>query len=177
MTTYRSISAAGMASRVVVIHCSDPRYQPHFQDFLRTGLGLNHYGLIAIPGGAQMLSPSESREALRNQGAAWFDFMSNLMTAERCILIGHADCRWYLENLIAPEAAALKETQARDLRAVERAIHKRFPLIRTELYFGEIQGEQAEFTMLQTVREMEDAPLGSDEHEEHETFLPPTNPS
>ena len=36
---------------VIVVHCSDPRYQPHFQQFLNTALGLGHYGLIAVPGG------------------------------------------------------------------------------------------------------------------------------
>ena len=175
MTTYRSMQITANPSHVVVIHCSDPRYQPHFQDFLRTGLGLTNYGLIAIPGGAQMLSPSEPHDALRNHGAGWFDFMANLMTAERCILIGHGDCRWYLENLIAPDAACLKETQERDLRAVERQIHRRFPLIRTELYFGEIQGERAEFTSLQSLKAMEDGtPLASDDQD---LFVPPPNPS
>jgi len=176
MTTYRSMPVANNPSRVVVIHCSDPRYQPHFQDFLRTGLGLTQYGLIAIPGGAQMLSPSESHDALRHQGAVWFDFMANLMSAQRCIFIGHADCRWYLENLIAPEASCLKETQERDLRAVEKEVHKRFPLIRTEMYFGEIQGERAEFTTLRTVGEIEEsAPMASDEPDGFP--LPPANPS
>ena len=174
MTSYRSTPVSANPSRVVVIHCSDPRYQPHFQDFLHTGLGLTNYGLIAIPGGTQMLSPSEPHDALRNHGAAWVDFMTNLMTAERCILIGHADCRWYLENLIAPDAGCLKETQERDLRAVEKEIHRRFPLVRTELYFGEIQGERAEFTPLRTVKEMGEAAVpGSDEPD---FFVPPPNP-
>src|SRR5262245_57579685 len=92
-------------AHVVVIHCSDPRYQPHFQDFLRLDLGILHYGLIAIPGGVQMLCASEKQDAVRAHGAAWLDFMATLMSADRCILIGHADCRWYLENGFAAEAS------------------------------------------------------------------------
>ncbi len=36
---------------VLVIHCSDGRFQPHFQDFLRRDLGVEHYTLVAVPGG------------------------------------------------------------------------------------------------------------------------------
>jgi len=130
-------------SHVVVIHCSDPRYQPHFQDFLYSGLGLTNYGLIAIPGGPEHLSPSERSDALRSQGAAWFDFMSKLMAAERCILIGHADCRWYIANRIESDESKLKEHVSRDLIAAREAIQRRFPKVRVELYFAEIAGQQA----------------------------------
>jgi hypothetical protein len=147
---YRPQSIDTKQAHVVVIHCSDPRYQPHFQDFLRLRLGLPHYGLIAIPGGVQMMSPSEGRETVREHGAAWIDFMATLMSADRCILLGHADCRWYLENGIAPDASCLKETQARDLLAVKQEIERRFPSIQTELYFAELKGHQANFTALQT---------------------------
>jgi len=143
---YRSKPLGTSQSHVVAIHCSDPRYQPHFQDFLRTGLGLTNYGLIAIPGGAEHLSPSERSDMLRSQGSAWFDFMTKLMAAERCILIGHADCRWYVVNRIEPDEARLKEHQSRDLVAVREVIGRRFPRVAVELYFAEIEGQQASFT-------------------------------
>jgi hypothetical protein len=133
---------------VVVIHCSDPRYQPHFQAFLYSGLELTHYGLIAIPGGPEHLSPSEKSDALRSQGAAWFDFMSRLMMAERCILIGHADCRWYIANGIETDETRLKEHVSRDLIAAREGIRRRFPKVQVELYFAEIDGEQASFVEL-----------------------------
>jgi len=114
---YRTKPVGTDQSHVVVIHCSDPRYQPHFQNFLYSGLGLNRYGLIAIPGGPEHLSPSERSDALRSQGAAWFDFMSKLMDAERCILIGHADCRWYIANHIESDESRLKDHVRRDLLA------------------------------------------------------------
>ena len=104
---YRSKPLGTSQSHVVVIHCSDPRYQPHFQDFLHAGLGLTHYGLIAIPGGVELMSPSETSNTLRSQGGAWFDFMANLMKAERVILIGHADCRWYVESRVEPDESCL----------------------------------------------------------------------
>jgi hypothetical protein len=145
---YRSKPLGTSQSHVVVIHCSDPRYQPHFQDFLHAGLGLTHYGLIAIPGGVELLSPSETSNTLRNQGGAWFDFMCKLMTAQRCILIGHADCRWYVESRVEPDESCLKEHQSRDLNAVRAEIHRRFPLVDVELYFAELEGEVVSFTEL-----------------------------
>jgi hypothetical protein len=146
--TYRSRLIEGAPSHVVVIHCSDPRYQPHFQDFLHSGLGLAHYGLIAIPGGSELLSPSEKSDSLRTQGATWLDFMAKLMNAERCILIGHADCRWYVANRIEPDESRLKEHQSRDLHATREEIYRRFPQVKVELYFAEIEGQRASFTEL-----------------------------
>jgi hypothetical protein len=143
---YRTKPVGTNQSHVVVIHCSDPRYQPHFQDFLHSRLGLTHYGLIAIPGGPELLSPSERSDALRSQGAAWFDFMSKLMAAERCILIGHADCRWYVANRIESDESRLKEHVSRDLIAAREEIRRRFPTIDVELYFTEIEGQHAAFT-------------------------------
>ena len=145
---YRSQQIETAPSRVVVIHCSDPRYQPHFQDFLRTGLSLTHYGLIAVPGGVQLFSPSDENAALRTHGGVWLDFMAKLMNADRCILIGHADCRWYIENHIARDANSLKDDETRDINAVREALRRRFPLVNVELYFAELKGSQAEFTAL-----------------------------
>jgi hypothetical protein len=146
--TYRSRKIAGTPSHVVVIHCSDPRYQPHFQDFLRSGLGLTNYGLLAIPGGVELMSPSERSDTLRMQGGAWLEFMTKLMTAERCILIGHADCRWYLENRIEPNEGCLKEHQSRDMNSVREDIQRRFPRVQVEIYFAEIEGQEASFQEL-----------------------------
>jgi hypothetical protein len=143
---YRTKPVGTNQSRVFVIHCSDPRYQPHFQDFLHSRLGLTHYGLIAIPGGVELLSPSETSDALRDQGGAWFDFMAKLMMAQRCILIGHADCRWYVANRIESDETHLKEHVSRDLIAAREEIRRRFPTVEVELYFAEIEGEHAAFT-------------------------------
>jgi len=146
---YRSRKIEATPSHVVVIHCSDPRYQPHIQDFLHSGLGLTRYGLIAIPGGVEMISPSESSETVRGQGAAWFDFMLKLMTAERCILIGHGDCRWYVESKVEPDESRLKQHQLHDLNAVHEEIQRQFPKVQVEIYFAELEGTQVSFTAVE----------------------------
>ena len=142
---YRSRQIENAQSRVLVLHCSDPRYQPHFQDFLRNGLALTHYALIAVPGGCELLSASETSDALRHHGTAWLDFLARLIHAERCILIGHADCRWYIENRVEPDETRLKEHQSHDIQGVQEEIQRRYPSIRTERYYAELEGRQATF--------------------------------
>ena len=117
-------------------------------DFLHRGLSLTHYGLIAAPGGVQLFSPSDENAALRTHGGVWLDFMAKLMNADRCILIGHADCRWYIENRIARDANSLKDDETRDINAVREALRRRFPSVNVELCFAELKGSQAEFTAL-----------------------------
>jgi hypothetical protein len=146
--TYRSRHIETAQSRVLVLHCSDPRYQPHFQDFLHAGLGLTHYALIAVPGGCEHLSASEPSDSLRGNVTEWFDFLARLIHAERCILIGHADCRWYIESRVEPDEQRLKEHQAEDLRGVTQEIGRRYPSIQTEIYYAEIEGQQAIFSKL-----------------------------
>lgn len=33
----------------IVVHCSDPRFLPHFQDVCRSAQQMEHYALIAVP--------------------------------------------------------------------------------------------------------------------------------
>ncbi len=59
---------------VLVIHCSDPRYQIAFQDFLRNKLGLDHYALIAVPGlpaDTGRLTPEQRIELIRGLSAEY----------------------------------------------------------------------------------------------------------
>ena len=148
MKNYHSKPIDSEQARVVVVHCSDPRYQPHFQDFLQGGLGLKNYGLIAIPGGIELLSPSEINGVLRYQGLLWMSFMVSLMNAERCVLIAHGDCRWYIEQGIETSVHRLREHQTQDMEAVRKQIHLRFPFLALELYYAQIEGEHAAFELM-----------------------------
>src|ERR1700676_1988249 len=93
---YTSAHGAGGESKPLVIHCSDPRYQPHFQEFLQTGLGLAHYALIAVPGGPHCLTLSDYLPKFAWAGWRWVKVMERVAQPERIILIAHDDCRWYV---------------------------------------------------------------------------------
>ena len=145
-TTYRTaeVEAKGDAG-VVVVHCSDPRFQAHFQDFLANGLWLRQYALIAVPGGAQFLTLVEYLPKFSWAGWRWMKFVVDLSRPERIILIAHEDCRWYLDGRFSHEAGRIRERQIADLQRVRGSIHERFGQRRVELYYARLDASHALF--------------------------------
>lgn len=83
----------------IVIHCSDPRFQPAFAQFLRDELHLSEgqYIPIVVGGGAGVLAHPERlpkefkflRDRLEQYRGSIFP------SARRIILINHEGCRYY----------------------------------------------------------------------------------
>lgn len=117
---------AGGESHVLVVHCSDPRYQPHFQDFLHRGLGVDRYALVAIPGGPQALAPGDLLPKFGWAAGRWLAFMHRIANTDRVILISHDQCRWYENRLLGQDPAAIRARQIEDLRAVRRELADRY---------------------------------------------------
>ena len=114
-------------SDVIVVHCSDARFQPHFQDFLKQGLGVERYLLLAVPGGPQFLTLTEYLPKFSWVGWRWLKFLADLSKPRRVILIGHGDCRWYLHSRFlhvarSRSSSASLPTCGRCARHVRRAI-------------------------------------------------------
>lgn len=130
-------------STPLVIHCSDPRYQPHFQDFLRNALKLDHYALIAVPGGAHFLALADNQPQFSWVGWQWVKFVHSVARAERVVLIGHDACLWYLDMRFSHDPARIRERIATDLRRVRTGLLERFPHLRVELYFAQLEGDFA----------------------------------
>jgi hypothetical protein len=126
----------------VVVHCSDPRFQPHFQDFLRSSLSLDHYALIAVPGGPQLLTrlPRFSRA-----GWPWMKFMTKLTRAPRIILIVHDDCRWYLQRVFGHDPQSIDQRMVQDAGRVRASLLKRFGRRRIEIYAARLRDGRASF--------------------------------
>jgi hypothetical protein len=133
---------------ILVIHCSDPRYQPHFQDFLRNGLGLDHYGLVAVPGGVQTLTLVEYLPKFAWSGWRWLKFMFNLMTPARVVLIAHDDCRWYSDNRFVRRPGDARGKLIADMQRVGRELADRFGSGRVDLYYATLEGDRAVFESL-----------------------------
>lgn len=132
-------------SAALAVHCSDPRYQPHFQDFLEKGLGLQHYGLVAVPGGPQLLTLTNYLPKFAWAGWRWTDFMMDLSQPSRVILIMHHDCRWYLDARFGHDPAQIEKRQINDLQQVRREMFDRFGARRVELYYARLDANQATF--------------------------------
>src|SRR5262249_23558599 len=135
-------------SSVLVVHCSDPRYQPHFQDFLRQGLRLDHYALIAVPGGPQFLALSEYLPKFAWAGWRWVKFMMDLSKPDRVILIAHDDCRWYLDMRFWAQSGGMRERQVGDLQKVRSELAGRFSGSKVELYYAKLVEGRAGFEAL-----------------------------
>lgn len=130
-------------SGVLVIHCSDPRYQIPFQDFLRNQLKLERYALLAVPGGPQFLTLVEYLPKFSWAGWRWVKFLVDVSNSERVILMAHEDCRWYQDTRFGPAPANLRGKQIQDLREVCAALRERFGAARTELYYARMEKEHA----------------------------------
>jgi hypothetical protein len=143
---YRStpVAAESGGNPVVVIHCSDPRYQPHFQDFLRSGLKLDRYALVAVPGGPQCFTLAQYLPKFAWAGWRWMKFLVNLTKPSRVILIAHDDCRWYIENRFTTESRA-REKQLEDMRRAQSDIVERFGAIAIEVYYATLTDGVAHF--------------------------------
>lgn len=146
---YRSspVAAESGGNPVVVIHCSDPRYQPHFQDFLRGGLKLDRYALVAVPGGPQCFTLAEYLPKFSWAGWRWMKFLVNLTKPSCVILIAHDDCRWYIENRFTSESRA-REKQVEDMRRAQQDIVERFGAIPIEVYYATLTDGVAHFEKL-----------------------------
>ena len=144
---YTSAHGAGGESKPLAIHCSDPRYQPHFQEFLETGLGLAHYALIAVPGGPHCLTLSEYLPKFAWAGWRWVKLMERVAQPARIILIAHDDCRWYLSMGFASDTKGLRERQIADLKKARTGLAERFGAT-VELYYARLEGDHAVFESL-----------------------------
>lgn len=144
---YTSAHGAGGESKPLVIHCSDPRYQPHFQEFLETGLGLVHYALIAVPGGPHCLTLSDYLPKFAWAGWRWVKVMERVAQPERIILIAHDDCRWYVTMGFVSAAASLRDRQIADLKTARKALAERFKTA-VDCYYARLEADHAVFEKL-----------------------------
>lgn len=135
---------AGEAGTALVVQCSDPRYQPHFHDFLRRGLKLERYALLAVPGGAQFLTLVDYLPKFSWAGWRWVKFIGDIAPPSRVILIAHDDCLWY-KHVRRGKPAEIHAKQLDDLRRVEAGVRERFDNVHTELYYARLEEGAATF--------------------------------
>ncbi len=130
-------------SGVLVIHCSDPRFQGAFHDFVTHELQLEKYALLAVPGGPQFLTALEYLPKFSWAGWRWMKFLKKLGNTDRVILIAHDDCRWYAELPLI--GAFVRDKQVRDARAVCSELGERLGTSRVEMYWARMEGDRIRF--------------------------------
>lgn len=128
---------------VLVIHCSDPRFQGAFHEFLTRELRLDNYALLAVPGGPQFLTALEYLPKFSWTGWRWMKFLRKLGNTGRVVLIAHEDCRWYSELPLV--GGLLRDRQTRDIRAVCAQLGERAGASRVESYYARMDGGRISF--------------------------------
>jgi hypothetical protein len=136
---------------VLVIHCSDHRFQAAFYEFLNRKLNLNeNYDLLVLPGGPQCLTLVEYLPKFSWAGWKWFRFLVDAHDLRRLVLIQHQDCGWYEElpfHLHASAEPRLRQEQ--DLRRARVALARERPELSVELYYA--SWDAAEHITVETV--------------------------
>ncbi len=139
MSLYQSSAEINHAETdVLVVHCSDHRFQVGLHEFLNDGLHLNgNYDLLVIPGGPQCMTLVEYLPKFSWAAWKWFRFLVDAHHIKRLILIAHQDCGWYKELPFHLHGSSNpRDRQEEDLARVRRALGKDFPTLLVELYYA-----------------------------------------
>lgn len=131
--------------RTLVVHCSSAAYQPYFEKFLDNSLKLDHYGLLALPGGVHSLTLAEYLPKYAWSGWRWLKFLVDVDHPTRLILLGHQDCRWYSDPRFWKQEKDERTRQIGDLREAAVECSQRFPETKVEMYFARMAGQEVIF--------------------------------
>jgi hypothetical protein len=141
-------SLVDVPPRAIVIHCSDPRFQKAFGDFIGTDLGLGdgEYVPLVISGGVASLSePLKLPKEFKFMKERIELFLERFDSIKRIILINHEDCRHYdqlrsvLGRLFLQRVQSMGEKQANDLKTVAKLLlDYAVPGLQVELYYARL---------------------------------------
>ncbi len=123
---------------VLVVHCSDHRFQAAFHEFLNQKLNLGeNYDLLVLPGGPQCLTLVEYLPKFSWAGWKWLRFLVDSHGLKRLILIQHQDCAWYKDlPLHLHSSPEPRGRQEEDLRRIGHALAKERPELALDLYYA-----------------------------------------
>jgi len=98
----------------LMIACSDGRFARAFEEFATTGLGLDRYARLIVPGGPAFLAADDADPWSEGPRGRDLRFIIDALSIERVHLIQHDLCAYYEQGLgVAP--AALADRQRADL--------------------------------------------------------------
>lgn len=126
------------SAEAIVIHCSDPRFQDAFHDFIKTELGILHPAPIIIPGSVSAISLGMAMPKQLKVLKDYVTFMAEHSNKPRLVVINHENCQMYasVANLLRK---AVHHQQTDDLRTAMNLIAKWVPAVQqVELYMARI---------------------------------------
>jgi hypothetical protein len=118
----------------IVFHCSDHRFRGSFQEFLTEGLKLQSYALVAIPGGAHIISMEQVLPKFAKVGMQSLSFLIKRGRPQRIVLIGHDDCLFFKEQMqFFFLEVELNQRQLTNLRKARNILTERYQRLVIEL--------------------------------------------
>jgi len=134
--------------KAIVIHCSDPRFQKAFRDFIANELHLQdgEYIPFVISGGvAALAEPLKLPKEFKFMKERIELFTGLFKSIHRVILINHEDCRHYdmlkstLGSVFLQHVAHMTERQIKDLKDVAGMVMDFVaPGFQLEMYYARI---------------------------------------
>ena len=138
--------------RILIVACSDGRYQQSLDEFLSTHLNIRHYDRLYAPGGPGALASSALSyfrgEQFRQESA----FLVDAHGLEEIIFIFHgpvskegpldATCADYRRKMYGAGTLEIHRQQETDLREAVKAVLKANNEMRLSAYRAEVLGDQ-----------------------------------
>ena len=124
----------------VVVHCSDPRFQEAFKNFVKDELKIEHPAYIVVPGsvssvGLELVMPKHLK-TLKDQ----VEFMLAHAQQPRLVLINHEDCAMYgrLQELLM-QKVNIPQRQLEDLKKAVEIFRRYIPALNNiEIYLARL---------------------------------------
>jgi carbonic anhydrase len=132
----------------LVVCCSDGRFHPHVEEFIR-GQVSEKPDLLAIPGGPVAIDPWSSSF----DHARVFEESLRLFTAHHELrsvwLIAHQGCAFYREKYGNLRPEELRGRQIRDLLSARRKLQELQPRLEVHLIYASLEGDRVGFSDLE----------------------------
>jgi hypothetical protein len=131
----------------IVVHCSDPRFQAAFDQFIGSELGLARGKFIpmVIGGGAGVLShPEQLPKEFKFLKERFEHYRQSFPSIRRVVLINHEDCRYYgalkekVMSFLGPRLPVSLAPAREDLPLISRVFNRLLSHlgVTVELYYA-----------------------------------------
>lgn len=131
-------------SEAVVVWCMDARFRQATKTYLRAVLGLDHYGLVSIPGGARGIVEAGDKSTAMD----CIDSSVTYHGARQVHLINHMDCGAYGGSKAFCGGKEELTRMTGDLDAAARFILGKYPRLKVHTHLQRAEGERVFFRAL-----------------------------
>ena len=136
---------------IMVVACSDGRYQESLDEFLRERLGIQYYDRLYAPGGPGVMASSLHSYFRGDQFRQEATFLIDAHQLEEIILIFHgpalpdgpveATCADYRRKMPYGQTQEINQQQQQDIEEVQKAINRDGSALRLSAYRSEARAD------------------------------------